>query len=85
MQAPDLITEAESLLEQAKARVDKLKAVEPTQLRIVTNRLRLFLEQHPEPNDEPEASEEAEATPAASKRRSKPKADETPEPEASGE
>lgn len=84
MQTPDLIAEAEDLLQQAKNRANKLaEAVEPTQLRIVINRLRLFLEQHPEPvaAAEPEASGDAEAK-ATPKHRGKPK---TAEPDASGE
>jgi len=82
MQAPDLIAEAEDLLEGAKAKVEKLEAVEVTQLRIVVNRLRLFLEQHPDASDsEPEATGDAEAK-ATPKRRGKPK---TGEPQATEE
>lgn len=76
MQTTDLIAETEDLLQQVKARIEKLDAVEPTQLRLVVNRLRLFLEQHPEP----EAGEEK-----PKQRRGKPKTEDAAEPEAGEE
>jgi len=65
MSADALIAEAKQLIAKAENGLKTIENAEPTQLRIVVNRLRLFLEQHGIGADEPvsEPSVEPESFP----------------------
>lgn len=79
MEAANLIAEAKQLLAKAEETVKNFEHAEATQLRIVVNRLRLFIEQHvthdaPAPKaEEPVSEPEAPADDAPTEEPSEPK------------
>lgn len=77
MQPTDLIADIETLLSEAKKRIEGAPNADPTQLRIAGERLRLFVEQLPpvdtEPESEPVPEREPKPEPDGPQRRSKRK------------